>query len=183
MEHTYLIISDIHGDLAGAELARDAFHRHQADYILLLGDLLYHGPRNDIPPHYAPKQVIPILNELAPYIIAVQGNCEADVDQKVLTFPCMASYNIIPYGSRRLFMTHGHIYGPDHLPYLNPGDVLLSGHTHIYTAEKEKGIFLCNPGSVSIPKGGNPPAYGLIQDDTFSVHTADGKAIASICFD
>lgn len=182
MEHTYLIISDIHGALSGAELAQSAFSRHHPDYILLLGDILYHGPRNDVPETYAPKKVIPILTQLTPYIIAVKGNCEASVDQKVLPFPCTADYNIIPYGKKRIFMTHGHIYGPDKLPYLNPGDMLLSGHTHIYTAYEKAGICFCNPGSVSIPKGGNPPTYALLKDNTFSVLNEEGEVLASIAF-
>lgn len=180
MEHTYVIISDIHGALSGAELVQTAFERHHPDYILALGDLLYHGPRNDVPPTYAPKKVIPILNALSTRIIAVRGNCEADVDQKVLTFPCLADYSIIPYGNRRIFMTHGHIYSPDHLPCMMKGDIFLSGHTHIYTAYEKEGIYFCNPGSVSIPKGGNPPTYGLLEDNVFSIHTANGTTVASI---
>ena len=183
MDHTYLIISDIHGDLSGAELALAAYRRHQPDYILVLGDILYHGPRNDVPAHYAPKKVIPIMNELGPCIIAVQGNCEADVDQKVLSFPVMAIYNIIPYMKQRIFMSHGHIYGPKNPPLLNEGDILLTGHTHIYTAEKKDGIYYCNPGSVSNPKGGNVPSYGLLKDGTFAVLSSAGEVLTSISID
>lgn len=171
----YLVVSDIHGDADGAEIVLKAAERHQPDFILCLGDILYHGPRNDLPEHYAPKKVIVMMNSLTEKMIAVRGNCEAEVDQMVLNFPCMADYNIVPYAGKRIFMTHGHIYSPEKLPALNQGDIFLSGHTHIPAAYVKNGIYLLNPGSVSIPKGGHPRTYGTICNGIFTVHTGDGS--------
>lgn len=181
MSKTYLVVSDIHGSLAGAQLVEDAYKLHKTDCILCLGDVLYHGPRNDLSNDYAPKKVIPILNDLADKIIAVRGNCEAEVDQMVLDFTCTSDYNIIPFKNKKIFMSHGHIYGPEKLPKLAIGDIFLSGHTHIPTAKKnEDGIFLCNPGSTSLPKEGHPKSYGLIQDNTFTVYTFEHKKYMTI---
>ncbi len=178
----YLVISDIHGALEGAQALQEAFAFHKCDKILCLGDVLYHGPRNDLPQTYAPKKVIPIMNALAPYIIAVRGNCEAEVDQMVLSFPCMADYNFIPMEKRNIFMSHGHIYAPDKLPLLNKGDVFLSGHTHVPTAEKKNEIYLCNPGSISLPKQNHPKTYGLLNEAGFTVCTMDHHTYMHISF-
>jgi putative phosphoesterase len=179
----YLVISDIHGDLTGAEILQKAVEQLQPDRILCLGDILYHGPRNDLPENYAPKKVIPIMNALKDRIIAVRGNCEAEVDQMVLAFPCMADYNVIPMGSMNVFMSHGHIYGPDHLPSLNENDIFLSGHTHIPTAVKKNGIYLLNPGSVSLPKEGHPRTYALLDETGFTIYTVDGTVYMQIKFE
>ena len=169
----YLVISDIHGDLHGAEIMQDAFSYHHCKRILCLGDILYHGPRNDLPETYAPKKVIPIMNSFKDKIIAVRGNCEAEVDQMVLEFPCVADYNIIPFENHEVFMSHGHIYSPDHLPVLSAGDIFFSGHTHIPTAYQKDGIYLLNPGSPSLPKGGHPKTYGILTEEDFTVYTED----------
>lgn len=171
--YTYLVVSDIHGAVHGAAAAEEAFHLHHADWILCLGDILYHGPRNDIPEDYAPKTVIEIMNRLKDRIISVRGNCEAEVDQMVLAFPCMAEYQIIPYENRRIFMSHGHIYGPDKLPVLSENDIFLSGHTHIHMAEKKNGIWLLNPGSVSLPKQSGPASYGILENGCFHLFSTD----------
>jgi putative phosphoesterase len=178
----YLVVSDIHGALSGAEAVQEANSFHQTDMILCLGDILYHGPRNDLPDDYAPKKVIPLMNALTDHIIAVRGNCEAEVDQMVLNFACMADYNILPLNGHKLFMSHGHIYGPDHLPELAEGDIFLSGHTHIPTAEKKNGIYLLNPGSISLPKGGHPRSYALLDETGFTVFTLDHKEYMHIDF-
>ena len=119
--------------------------------MVLLGDVLYHGPRNDLPREYAPKEVIRMLNERSHEIYAVRGNCEAEVDQMVLDFPVLADYMLLFEGDRVIYATHGHIWNEDHLPPMKPGDVLLHGHTHILRAEKKNGILILNPGSVAIP--------------------------------
>lgn len=178
----YLVVSDIHGSLSGAQTVPESFAFHQADWILCLGDVLYHGPRNDLPTDYAPKKVIPIMNDLTKKIIAVRGNCDAEVDQMVLQFALTADYNVLPLGNRKLFMSHGHIYSPDHLPVLNDGDIFLSGHTHIPTAKKENGIFLLNPGSVSLPKGGHPATYAMLDEQGFTVYTLDHNSYMQIDF-
>ena len=173
MKDSLLVISDIHGALSGAELVLDALRHHDCREILCLGDILYHGPRNDVPEDYAPKQVIEIMNGLKDQITAVRGNCEAEVDQMVLDFPVTADYNILFYQGHRVFMSHGHVYGPDHLPKLPAGTMFVSGHTHIPTAYEKDGLLLCNPGSVSLPKNGHPKSYAVIDESGFTVYTAD----------
>ena len=182
----FLIASDIHGSAAWCRRLMDALDTEQPDRLLLLGDVLYHGPRNDLPEGYAPKEVIAMLNPLASSIIAVRGNCEAEVDQMVLDFPCMADYTTIfdpaaalaADGSARektgceLFLTHGHVYGAgfhnsvDKLPELADGSILLYGHTHKKVSEPaptHEGVWAFNPGSVSIPKDGTH-SYGVYEN-------------------
>lgn len=182
----FLIASDIHGSAAWCRRLMDALDAEQPDRLLLLGDILYHGPRNDLPEGYAPKKVIAMLNPLASSIIAVRGNCEAEVDQMVLDFPCMADYTTIfdpaaalaADGSARektgceLFLTHGHVYGAgfhnsvDKLPELADGSILLYGHTHKKVSEPapaHEGVWAFNPGSVSIPKDGTH-SYGVYEN-------------------
>lgn len=147
-----MIASDIHGSAYYCEKMLKIFENERADKLLLLGDILYHGPRNDLPKGYAPKEVIKMLNPLSEYIIAVRGNCEAEVDQMVLDFPVTSDYILIYDNGKTLFATHGHIFNEEHLPLLSEGDILLNGHTHI-PKYKDYGKFIfVNPGSVSIPK-------------------------------
>lgn len=167
-----LIASDIHGSAYWADRLMASIGAEQPDRVLLLGDLLYHGPRNDLPRDYAPKRVIPLLNQLAQTgkLLAVRGNCDAEVDQMVLGFPCMAdSATLLDDGGRELFCTHGHVFGAgmhnsvDNAPTLPVGSALVYGHTHIKVNEESAehpGLWLFNPGSVSIPKDGTH-SYGL----------------------
>lgn len=171
-----LIASDIHGAAGYCRDLLAAWDREGADRLLLLGDLLYHGPRNDLPRDYAPKRVIPLLNALADRIIAVRGNCDAEVDQMVLDFPVMADYaTLFDETSRELFLTHGHVFGAgmhnsvDHAPALPEGSALVYGHTHIKVNEASgahPGLWLFNPGSVSIPKDGSH-SYGIYENGAF----------------
>lgn len=172
-----LIASDIHGAAKACLRLMDAVDICQPDRIVLLGDLLYHGPRNDLPADYEPKRVIALLNRHAQKIIAVRGNCEAEVDQMVLDFPCMATYNQLfdPQTGHMLFFTHGHVYGPGlhnsvhKLPALSAGDALVYGHTHIKVRQKSEdlpGVWYFNPGSVGIPKDGTP-SYGVYENGHF----------------
>lgn len=151
----FVIASDIHGSAYWCGKLVELIEKEQPDQILLLGDLLYHGPRNDLPRDYAPKQVIPMLSQYKDKILAVRGNCEAEVDQMVLPFPCLADYSMVMDGEVGFYLTHGHHASPDHLPPLNPGTIFLSGHTHIKLDEMRSGIRCVNPGSVSIPKDGS----------------------------
>ncbi|MBR1797306.1 MAG: phosphodiesterase [Clostridiales bacterium] len=161
----FFVVSDIHGDSYWAKRAIEAFREEGADRIVLLGDILYHGPRNDLPEHYAPKEVIEILNEYADRILAVRGNCEAEVDQMVLKFPVMADYMYLVSGESTFFITHGHLYSPEKLPpVLTPGSVFISGHTHVTRDYVKDGIRFMNPGSPSIPKEGSRPSYIIIED-------------------
>ena len=127
----WMIASDLHGSAKYCRQMVEAFEREGADRLLLFGDLLYHGPRNDLPDGYAPKEVIPLLNGLKPKLCCVRGNCEAEVDQMVLSFPVMADYCILPVGEKLVYASHGHVYNKENLPPLAPGDVLLHGHTHV----------------------------------------------------
>ena len=150
-----VIASDIHGSAFWCRKLLDIIEAEQPDRILLLGDLLYHGPRNDLPKEYAPKQVIPMLSDLKEKIIAVRGNCEAEVDQMVLPFPCLADFSQLYVDGKLFYLTHGHHHNPDSLPPLPEGTVFLSGHTHVKIDEVHNGIRCLNPGSVSIPKDGS----------------------------
>ena len=179
----YLVISDIHGSLAGATVIEEALNRHECTAIIGLGDFLYHGPRNDIPLDYDPKKVIEILNSYKDIIIAVRGNCDAEVDQMVLDFAITADYNELFLGKRKLFISHGHVYGLDNLPNLKEEDIFLSGHTHLPTWHKEKGVYLLNPGSISLPKGGHPNTYATLDENEFVIYTNNHEVYQSISFD
>lgn len=163
----FLVVSDIHGDSYWAQRTVEVYEQEGADRLVLLGDILYHGPRNDLPAHYEPKKVIEILNPLAGKILAVRGNCEAEVDQMVLKFPCMADYIYLVSGDVTFFFTHGHTYNSENLPALiSEGTVFISGHTHVTKDCKINGIRFMNPGSPSIPKEGSKPSYIVIEDGT-----------------
>ena len=170
-----LIASDIHGSFRYCEMLLRAFDREKADRLLLLGDILYHGPRNDLPDQYAPKDVIAVLNERKNDILCVRGNCDTEVDQMVLAFPMMADYSLICTGGCRMYGTHGHIYHPDHMPPLQTGDILLYGHTHVPAWEKRGGNLCLNPGSVSIPKEQSSRGYIVFRDGIFTWKTLDGE--------
>lgn len=176
----YIIASDIHGSAFWCKKLIDAFESEKGDRLILLGDILYHGPRNDLPDGYAPKEVIDMLNALKGKVISVAGNCEAPVDQMVLNFPVLAEYAMIPYKKQTIFLTHGHIYNANALPPLCDGDVLVHGHTHIPVCEKRDGYFLINPGSVSIPKGNSHHGYAIFEDGRFTLNDFDGMVKADI---
>ena len=150
-----VIASDIHGSAYWCGKLVELIEQEQPDKILLLGDLLYHGPRNDLPRDYAPKRVIPMLSAYRDKILAVRGNCEAEVDQMVLSFACMAPYALLCVDGVNFYLTHGHHENPDALPPLTSGSIFLSGHTHVKLDEVRDGIRCVNPGSVSIPKDGS----------------------------
>ena len=165
----FLIASDIHGSAYYCEQLLQAFEREQAARLLLLGDILYHGPRNDLPRDYAPKKVIAMLNGMADTILCVRGNCDTEVDQMVLEFPVLADYALIYDQGRCFYLTHGHHFNPNALPPLCPGDVLINGHTHVFKAECVNGIHCLNDGSVSLPKEGKPRSYMIYEDGTFTI--------------
>ena len=150
-----VIASDIHGSAFWCGKLMELIEKENPHKVLLLGDLLYHGPRNDLPRDYAPKKVIPMLSGIADRIVAVRGNCEAEVDQMVLPFPCMSECALVECDGLSLYLTHGHHHNPDALPPLQAGAVFLSGHTHVKMDETRSGIRCLNPGSVSIPKDGS----------------------------
>ena len=171
----YMMISDIHGDAQCLQQAMERWEAEKADALLVLGDLLYHGPRNPIPQGYYPQACVQIFNQYKEKIIAVRGNCDADVDQMLVAFAIMAPYMILPLeGGGRLVLTHGH--HPVEEVYLQPGDVLVSGHTHVLKAEKAH----INPGSISLPKEGNPKTYAVLEGRQVTIKTLDGAAFAQV---
>ena len=135
-----MIASDIHGSAYWCRKLTEAWDREQPERVLLLGDLLYHGPRNDLPEEYNPKEVLAVLNARKDRILCVRGNCDTEVDQMVLEFPILADYAWLAVDDCRIFATHGHIYNTGNLPPLQPGEILLHGHTHI-PAWENHGIF------------------------------------------
>ncbi len=158
------IASDIHGSSYYADLVVEKFHDSSADRLVLLGDILYHGPRNDLPRDYAPKKVIALLNPLAGKILAVRGNCEAEVDQMVLDFNVSSDYMTLFDGEKVLCCSHGHRT----VPPLAKGDVHLYGHTHVPVMEDKDGVIHINPGSTSIPKENSPHSYVIYENGTFT---------------
>ena len=163
-----MFASDIHGSYKYAKLMREKFIEEKADKLVLLGDLLYHGPRNDLPEEYAPKKVIELLNGMKKDILCVRGNCEAEVDQMVLEFPCMADYAVMYLDGKMLYITHGHTINPQSPPPMNKGDYLMNGHTHIGAIEDRGDFTYLNPGSVSIPKDGRN-SYMIYEDGEFTI--------------
>ena len=151
----FVIASDIHGSAFWCGKLMELCEREQPDKLILLGDILYHGPRNDLPRDYAPKQVIPMLDKWADKILCVRGNCEAEVDQMVLSFPCLADYSMLVADGKTFYLTHGHHQNPQNLPKLQAGSVFLYGHTHVKFDQVVDGVRCLNPGSVSIPKDGS----------------------------
>ena len=171
-----LIASDIHGSAFYCRQLLDAWDREQPDRALLLGDILYHGPRNDLPRDYAPKDVIAMLNERKDSILCVRGNCDTEVDQMVLSFPVMADYALLFLDGITVYATHGHVYNTGHLPPLRPGDVLLHGHTHVPAWQQTENCLYLNPGSVAIPKENSPHSYMTLENGLFLWKDLEGKA-------
>ena len=174
----WMIASDLHGSAYYCRKMLEAFEREGAARLFLLGALLYHGPRNDLPREYAPKEVIPLLNGKREKLLCVRGNCDAEVDQMVLEFPVLADYAVLPVGQRLIYATHGHIYHVKNLPPLAPGDVLLHGHTHVpaWTEFGQENLYL-NPGSVSIPKENSPHSYMTLEGNTMQWKELESSAV------
>ena len=163
----FLIASDIHGSAYYCDLLLKAIETEKADRVLILGDILYHGPRNDLPKDYAPKKVIEMLNPLKDKLMSVRGNCDTEVDQMVLDFPILADYSVIPLGDRLIYATHGHNFNENNLPPMSQGDILLNGHTHVSKCVEHSDFIYMNPGSVSIPKEDTPHSFMTLEDGKF----------------
>lgn len=176
----YMFASDIHGSAYYCSKVLESYRQSGAERLILLGDLLYHGPRNDLPRDYAPKQVFEMLNDYREVIFAVRGNCDSEVDQMVLDFPIMADYAVLLLNGITFFTTHGHLFDKEHRPPLKAGDILIHGHTHLLAAEPMDDCFLLNPGSVSLPKGGNPPTYGMLSGTTFEILDFKGNVVKAL---
>ena len=165
----YLIVSDIHGCETSMKKVAEYYKNGSFDGMILLGDILYHGPRNPIPPGYNPQGVVAILNQFKDQITAVRGNCDAEVDQMLLQFPCMSDYALINDNGTTIFATHGHIYNPDKMPSLPENSVFLYGHTHVWVLEKKDNILICNPGSVTLPKENRKPTFAVYDNGLIEI--------------
>ena len=176
----YMIASDIHGSAKYCRLMLDAMEREKADKLLLLGDLLYHGPRNPLPEEYNPRAVAAMLNEQKQRILCVRGNCDGEVDQMMLEFPILADYCLLSVENRMIFATHGHHFNENSLPMLQPGDVLLHGHTHIPVLEERDTYILANPGSVTLPKQNSARGYLLLSGNTLTLKTLEDEIVKEI---
>ncbi len=171
-----MIASDVHGSAFYLRKLLEQYQKEQPDKLLLLGDILYHGPRNDLPEGYAPKEVIGLLNAMKEDILCVRGNCDTDVDQMVLDFPILADYCILYEKGHMIFATHGHVHNTSTPPMLKAGDILLHGHTHIPAAEDFGGRYYLNPGSIAIPKDNSRHSYMMLEDGVFTWKDLNGEA-------
>ncbi len=176
------IASDIHGSAPACKKILERMEVEKPDKLVLLGDLLYHGPRNDLPEGYAPKEVIAMLNQAREKIICVRGNCEAVVDQMVLDFPVMADYIWMMDQGHQLFFTHGDVYNAHNMPALQAGDALIHGHTHVHTVQFIREVVYLNPGSVSLPKENQVPSYMMYEDGFFSIRDMQGNPLMEYAF-
>lgn len=176
-----MVASDIHGSAFYCKKMFEAFEKEKPQKLLLLGDLLYHGPRNELPKEYNPKQVISMLNEHKNALLCIRGNCDAEVDQMVLDIPILADYCILEFAHRTIYATHGHVYNCNHLLPLSPNDILLHGHTHVPAWETfgENNLYI-NPGSISLPKEGTQHSYLVIEDNQVHFKTLEGKEFQSL---
>ena len=164
-----LVISDIHGSLFYLKKIIEIFEKNLYDKIIILGDELYHGPRNPLPKDYNPKEVAELLNKYKNKIIAVRGNCDSEVDQMVLNFPIRADYNMILWENKKIFITHGHIYNIDNPLSIEKGDIMLYGHFHVPMIKEKDGIIFLNPGSISLPKENSLNSFGVFENGNFYI--------------
>lgn len=177
----YIIVSDIHGSSVSAEFIISKFKELNADKIIILGDILYHGPRNDLPEWYNPKSVIKTLNEYKNKIIAVKGNCDAYVDEMVLDFD-LSNCKTIALNGVKTYLTHGHIINPSN-PVNKDLDLVLYGHTHIYDIEDVNGVMYINPGSITIPKNNTKKSFAVMEDKTITIYDMDMNKIKEFSFE
>ncbi|SHN69535.1 phosphodiesterase [Desulfovibrio litoralis] len=170
----FLVVSDLHGAVEAADIIPDLLQMHKADTLILLGDLLYHGPRNPMHPSYEPAKTAELLNKLSCRIIAVKGNCDAKVDLSLLDFPVANDFSWLYLENKAVFLTHGDVYLPN--PPIKQGDICLYGHTHIPEASYRGGAYFFNPGSIAKPKHGYAQSYGVLKPNLFSVFNLDGES-------
>lgn len=176
----YLILSDIHGCLPTLEQALRFYEEQHCDMLCILGDILNYGPRNRIPEGIDPKGIVELLNARKHNIVAVRGNCDAEVDQMLLQFPIMADYALVVDGTQRFFLTHGHVYNEQNRPTLKH-DIFIYGHTHLWKLEEtEQGDVVCNLGSITFPKGGNEPTFAVYEHRTLTIHRLDGTVLKQL---
>ncbi len=177
-----MVISDIHGSLFYLKKVIEIFEKNNYDKILILGDELYHGPRNPLPKEYNPKEAAELLNRYKNKIIAVRGNCDSEVDQMVLNFPITADYNMIFWENKKIFMTHGHIYNIDSPLPMEDGDIMIYGHFHIPIIQRKNEKMFLNPGSISLPKENNPNSFGVFENGSFYIKDMEENILNEIKF-
>ena len=176
----YLLVSDIHGSLPALEQVLDFYEREHYDMLCILGDILNYGPRNRIPEGIDPKGIVERLNGMKDKIVAIRGNCDAEVDQMLLQFPMMADYALVVDNGRRMFLTHGHVYNEENRPAL-VNDVFVYGHTHLWKLERDsEGRIVCNLGSITFPKGGNEPTFATCDDGHMAIRRLDGSVVKEL---
>ncbi len=175
-----LFASDLHGSMFYCNALLNIIEKENPDKIILLGDILYHGPRNPLPKDYNPQKVFEALNTLKDKIICVRGNCDSEVDQMVLDFPIMADYSILNIDNINLFLTHGHIYNKENMPNIEDKDILIHGHTHVNTIEKLEKATYINPGSISMPKEEQENSYMVYENKNFIIKNLEGKELKSL---
>lgn len=176
-----MFASDIHGSVSCCKKMLERFKEENAGQLILLGDLLYHGPRNPLPENYSPAETAELLNGISEYILCVRGNCEAEVDQMMLDFPVLADYAaLFTEDGRTVYCTHGHLFkGENKLP-IKRNSIIIEGHSHIYTAEKREDHYYINTGSVTLPKNGNQKSYVIYENGRFSVRNMSGSELSWI---
>lgn len=180
MRMKYLIVSDIHGSLPALERVLDFFHKEHYNMLCILGDIINYGPRNGLPEGLDPKGIVERLNPLADRIVAIRGNCDSEVDQMLLDFPILSDYALLVEGGRRIFLTHGHVYGEQNLPRAG-FDVFIYGHTHLWKLERdEQGRVICNTGSPTFPKQQRPATFCTLENGNLSVRLLDGTILKTI---
>ena len=172
-----IIISDIHGSPVNLKKVLNRFEEEHFDYLIILGDILYHGPRNPLPEGYNPQEVVSLLNPHKERIIACRGNCEAEVDQMLLAFPCMSDYSLLIDGNITFFATHGHLYTYETFPKVAKKNVFLSGHTHLWVLEEKENVLVCNPGSITLPKENRPATYAVYENNTIAIVDFKGNVL------
>ena len=174
-----MFASDLHGSRTACEAVLAQYEKSGASRLVLLGDLLYHGPRNDLPEAYDPKAVTRLLNDAKDELLCVRGNCDSEVDQMVLSFPIMADYALFDLNGTTAFVTHGHLFNTEQLPPHKPGDLLIHGHTHVPGFWPAGGMTYINPGSAALPKENNPRSFMLYEDGVFTIRTLDNEVFHS----
>lgn len=175
----YMIISDIHGSESCMKKALEIFKSQHCDELILLGDILYHGPRNPIPEGHNPQGVVALLNKHKEHITACRGNCDAEVDQMLLAFPCLSDYALIVDNDVKIFATHGHLYTSHTFPKGAKKQIFLYGHTHLWELKKEDGVLVCNPGSITLPKENRPRTYAIYENKRISIYNVNGTCLAT----
>lgn len=170
-----LIISDIHGSSYYAKKIEEINEREKPEQIILLGDLYYHGPRNELTNEYNPMQVAGILNDLKDKIIAVRGNCDAEVDEMISDFK-LQPYIETEMNGKHVFISHGHVYNIDNIPNKEI-EIMFYGHFHTGFIKEENGIIFANPGSISLPKNNTEHSYIIFEENKITLKDVDGNII------